>query len=113
MAPAWRSPKRGARRPGVPVEATFFDDMPGGGDGLGWSPAEAAANARVATQDSTAIAYLGEFESGATRASLPITNSARLLQVSPASAAEDLVARSPARTRSRRRSRPASAASAA
>ncbi len=82
----------GGEAAGVPVEARFFDDMPGGGDGLGWTPAEAAANARTATQDSTAIAYLGEFESGATRASLPITNSARLLQVSPASAAEDLVA---------------------
>lgn len=82
----------GGESAGVPVEARFFDDMPDGGDGVGWTPAEAAANARTATQDSTAIAYLGEFESGATRASLPITNSARLLQVSPASAAEDLVA---------------------
>ena len=39
----------------------------------------------------SAIAYLGDFDSGATRASLPITNEARMLQVSPASAAVDLV----------------------
>ena len=56
-----------------------------------WTPARPAANARTATEDSTAIAYIGDFESGATRASLPITNGARLLQVSPASSAEDLV----------------------
>jgi branched-chain amino acid transport system substrate-binding protein len=58
----------------------------------GWTPARAAANARTATRDSSAIAYLGEFESGATRASLPITNEARLLQVSAASGADDLAA---------------------
>jgi branched-chain amino acid transport system substrate-binding protein len=57
-----------------------------------WSPARVAANARRASEDSTAIAYLGDFESGATRASLPVTNQAHLLQVSPASSADDLVA---------------------
>jgi branched-chain amino acid transport system substrate-binding protein len=77
----------GGEAAGVPVESRVLDDMPGGG----WSPQGAAANARTATQDSTAIAYLGDFESGATRASLPVTNEARLLQVSPASAADDLV----------------------
>ncbi len=55
------------------------------------TPAEVGANARAATQDSTAIAYLGDFDSGATRTSLPITNAAGMLQVSPASAATDLV----------------------
>jgi branched-chain amino acid transport system substrate-binding protein len=75
----------GGEAAGVAVEVKVLDDAPG------WSPVEAAANARVATQDSTAIAYLGDFESGATRASLPVTNGARLLQVSPASAAMDLV----------------------
>ena len=52
------------------------------------APPDGAAPARrrtlgAATQDSTAIAYLGDFESGATRSSLPITNEARMLQVSP------------------------------
>lgn len=68
---------------GITVEAIYLD--PAG------SPAEVGANARAATQDSTAIAYLGDFDSGATRTSLPITNTAGLLQVSPASAATDLV----------------------
>jgi branched-chain amino acid transport system substrate-binding protein len=74
---------------GTPVTAKILDAW---GTGDHWTPAKSAANARTATQDSTAIAYLGDFESGATRASLPVTNKARLLQVSAASGAEDLVA---------------------
>jgi branched-chain amino acid transport system substrate-binding protein len=69
---------------GIKVEATYLDDQ--GGD-----PARVGANAREATQDSAAIAYLGDFDSGATRTSLPITNTAGMLQVSPASGATDLV----------------------
>jgi branched-chain amino acid transport system substrate-binding protein len=73
------------------VRAIYLDDTAGRGSQARWSQAAAAANARTATEDSTAIAYLGDFDSGATRASLPITNEARMLQVSPASAAVDLV----------------------
>jgi branched-chain amino acid transport system substrate-binding protein len=68
------------------VRLEVLDDA----DGDGWDAARTGANARVATQDSTAIAYLGELDSGATRTSLPITNEAGLLQVSPGSGAEDL-----------------------
>ena len=82
----------GERAGGVALEAVFLDDTEGAGAAAAWTPAGAAANARAATQDSTAIAYLGDFASGATRASLPITNEARMLQVSPASSAVDLVA---------------------
>ncbi len=73
------------------VRAIYLDDTAGRGADARWSQAAAAANGRRATGDSTAIAYLGDFDSGATRASLPITNEARMLQVSPASAAIDLV----------------------
>ena len=76
---------------GVGVEARYLDSTQGAGSRARWTPVQAAANARAATQDSTSIAYLGDFESGATRASLPVTNGARLLQVSPASSAQDLV----------------------
>lgn len=69
------------------VRAVYLDDS----SGARWSAARAGANARRATEDSTAIAYLGDFESGATRTSEPITNAADLLQVSPASTAADLV----------------------
>ena len=73
------------------VRAVYRDDTGGRGTRARWSQAVAAANARDATEDSSAIAYLGELDSGATRASLPITNAARMLQVSPASTAVDLV----------------------
>jgi branched-chain amino acid transport system substrate-binding protein len=73
------------------VRAIYLDDTGGRGARARWSQAVAAANARDAAEDSSAIAYLGDFASGATRASLPITNEARVLQVSPASAAVDLV----------------------
>ncbi|MGH2964580.1 MAG: ABC transporter substrate-binding protein [Solirubrobacterales bacterium] len=73
------------------VRARYLDDTSGPGRTARWSGAVAAANARRASQDSTAIAYVGDFDSGATRFSLPITNEARILQVSPASSAVDLV----------------------
>jgi branched-chain amino acid transport system substrate-binding protein len=73
------------------VRAVYLDDTAGRGASARWSPAVAAANARQASEDSTAIAYLGDLDSGASRFSLPITNQARMLQVSPGSGAVDLV----------------------
>jgi branched-chain amino acid transport system substrate-binding protein len=73
------------------IRAIYLDDTSGHGASARWSPAAAAANARRASQDSAAIAYIGDFDSGATRFSLPITNEAHILQVSPASSAVDLV----------------------
>jgi branched-chain amino acid transport system substrate-binding protein len=48
-----------------------------------WTPGKTVANARRAGFDDTAIAYLGEFNSGATAVSLPVLNEAGILQVSP------------------------------
>jgi len=76
---------------GLRVRAVYLDDTSGSGASARWSAAKVGANARRATQDSTAIAYIGDFESGASRTSIPITNAAALLQVSPASTAIDLV----------------------
>jgi branched-chain amino acid transport system substrate-binding protein len=50
-----------------------------------WDPGVTASNAKAAAQDPTTIAYLGDFNSGATAVSLPLTNAAGILQVSPAS----------------------------
>lgn len=50
-----------------------------------WDPGATTANAKLATQDRTTIAYIGEYDSPATAVSLPITNGAGILQVSPAS----------------------------
>ena len=54
-------------------------------------PVTAGHNARTATEDSTAIAYIGELDSATSRTSVPITNSADVLQVAPGSGATDLV----------------------
>jgi branched-chain amino acid transport system substrate-binding protein len=50
-----------------------------------WDPGVTATNAKTASADPTAIAYLGEFDSAATAVSLPLINAAGILQVSPAS----------------------------
>jgi branched-chain amino acid transport system substrate-binding protein len=49
-----------------------------------WDPDVVSINAGQAADDPRAIAYLGEFDYGASAVSLPITNDAGLLQVSPA-----------------------------
>ncbi|MEO8690277.1 MAG: branched-chain amino acid ABC transporter substrate-binding protein [Solirubrobacteraceae bacterium] len=48
-----------------------------------WEAGQVSANARKVAQDDAAIAYLGEFNSGASAISIPITNEAGILQVSP------------------------------
>ncbi|MDX6643405.1 MAG: branched-chain amino acid transport system substrate-binding protein, partial [Solirubrobacteraceae bacterium] len=45
--------------------------------------AQTAQNARKAVQDKSTIAYLGEFNSGGTKVSLPILNKAGIPQISP------------------------------
>lgn len=77
---------------GIQIEARYLDATQGADRSPRWAPERSAANARLAAEDSVAIAYLGDYQSGASRASLPITNQAGLLQVSPASGAVDLVA---------------------
>jgi branched-chain amino acid transport system substrate-binding protein len=48
-----------------------------------WDPGQVSANARKVAQDDSAVAYLGESNSGATAVSLPLLNDAGLLQISP------------------------------
>jgi branched-chain amino acid transport system substrate-binding protein len=55
-----------------------------------WEPGATSGNARKAAQDKSTIAYLGEFNSGATAISLPILNEAGILQVSPSNTAVGL-----------------------
>ena len=70
----------------IQVRAEFLDDA----SGRGWDPVAVGANARRAVQDSSAAAYIGELDSEPTRASVPITNDAGLLQVSPGAGGGDL-----------------------
>ena len=79
----------GGEAGGFAVRAEYLDVA--GRNETRFDPVTAAANARTATEDSTTIAYIGELDSGATRTSLPITNSAGILQVAPGSGASDLV----------------------
>ena len=64
-----------------------------------WDPDLVASNAHRAADDATAVAYLGELDYGATAVSLPITNKAGLLQVSPSDGLTSLVRRAPGRPR--------------
>ena len=64
-----------------------------------WDPGLVASNAGRAADDASAIAYLGELDYGATAVSLPITNDAELLQVSPSDGLTSLTERAPGRPR--------------
>ena len=72
------------------VRAAYIDDS---GGGPRWDPVAAAAAARRAAEDSTAIGFIGDLDSGATRTSLPITNEAEIVQISPGAIAADLTVR--------------------
>jgi branched-chain amino acid transport system substrate-binding protein len=50
-----------------------------------WVPGRTGRNARKAAKDAKAIAYIGEFNSGASKISIPILNRAGLPMVSPSS----------------------------
>lgn len=65
----------------------------------GWDPGTVEAGAERAVEDPTAIAYLGELERGASAVSLPVTNRAGLLQVSPTDGLTSLTSAAPGRPR--------------
>ena len=60
-----------------------------------WDPGQTQADARKAVQDKSTIAYLGEFNSGATANSLPILNQAGIPQVSPSNTGVGLTTNDP------------------
>jgi branched-chain amino acid transport system substrate-binding protein len=59
-----------------------------------WEAGKVSSNAREAAQNAQTIAYLGEFNSGATAVSLPILNRSGILQVSPSNTAAGLTKKS-------------------
>ena len=59
-----------------------------------WEPGATSSDARKAAQDKSTIAYLGEFNSGATAVSLPILNRSGILQISPSNTAAGLTKKS-------------------
>jgi branched-chain amino acid transport system substrate-binding protein len=62
--------------------ASLDDSSPTSGQ---WDPGVTATDAKTAANDTSTIAYLGDYNSAATAISLPLTNSAGILQISPAS----------------------------
>lgn len=65
------------------VKYVALDDSKG--DTGRWDPGTVMSNARRAVEDRTAIAYLGEADSGASAVAIPVLNEAGILTVSPAS----------------------------
>jgi branched-chain amino acid transport system substrate-binding protein len=55
-----------------------------------WTPEATSANARKVAQDDKAVAYIGEFNSGASAISIPLLNEVPIAQVSPANTAVGL-----------------------
>jgi branched-chain amino acid transport system substrate-binding protein len=55
-----------------------------------WTPYNTAVNARKAAQDDSAVAYIGEFNSGASAISIPLLNEVPIAQISPTNAAVGL-----------------------
>ena len=76
----------GGKAADLEVRAEYLDDA----RDRDWDPEAVGENARKATQDSSAAAYIGELDSQPTRASLPITNNAGVVQVSPGAGGVDL-----------------------
>ena len=72
----------GGKIGGFNIKYVSLDDSTAQNPGTA-DEAQTAQNARKAIQDKTTIAYLGEFNSGGTKVSLPILNKAGIPQVSP------------------------------
>jgi branched-chain amino acid transport system substrate-binding protein len=89
--------ERGGRAGGLRIR---LRQLPATEDGeLPWDPELVSENASRAADDPTAIAYLGELDYGGSAVSLPITNEAGLLQVSPGDGLTSLTRTPPGRPR--------------
>jgi branched-chain amino acid transport system substrate-binding protein len=87
----------GRRAGGLRVRLRQLDSTDPG-DRL-WDPDLVSANAEQAADDETAIAYIGELDYGASAVSVPITNDAGILQVSPGDGLTSLTRSVPGRPR--------------
>jgi branched-chain amino acid transport system substrate-binding protein len=77
----------GSRIGAAKIEVVGLNDADASGR---FDPVLVRANARLAARDETTIAYIGEFDSGATEEAMPILNRAGILQVSSGSTAVKL-----------------------
>src|SRR4051812_20689950 len=65
-----------------PIKYVSLDDSTA--QAANWTPEATSANALKAAQDDSAVAYIGEFNSGASKVSIPILSEAGVPQISPA-----------------------------
>jgi branched-chain amino acid transport system substrate-binding protein len=77
--------EHGGKAAGCTITYTSLDDATAAAGK--WDAAQTKSNARKVAQDKSAIAYLGEFNSGASANSIPTLNEAGILQVSPSNTA--------------------------
>ncbi len=77
--------EHGNKAGGFKINYTSLDDSTAA-EGK-WDAGQTKTNARKVAQDKKAIAYIGEFNSGASVNSIPTTNQAGILQVSPSNTA--------------------------
>jgi branched-chain amino acid transport system substrate-binding protein len=83
----------GGKAGGIKVNYTSLDDSTA--QAGNWTPEATSANARRVAQDDDAIAYIGEFNSGASAISMPLLNEVPIAQISPANTAVGLTSDEP------------------
>jgi branched-chain amino acid transport system substrate-binding protein len=85
--------QHGGKAGGFAIDYTSLDDSTA--QAGAWTPEQTSANARKVAQDDAAVAYIGEFNSGASAISIPILNEVPIPQVSPANTAVGLTSDDP------------------
>jgi branched-chain amino acid transport system substrate-binding protein len=83
----------GGKAGDITVKYTSLDDSTA--QAGTWTPEATGANARKVAGDDSAIAYIGEFNSGASAVSIPILNEVPIPQISPANTAVGLTSDEP------------------
>jgi branched-chain amino acid transport system substrate-binding protein len=83
----------GGKAGNIKVNYTSLDDSTA--QAGTWTPEATAANARRVAQDDEAVAYIGEFNSGASAISIPLLNEVPIAQISPANTAVGLTSDEP------------------
>jgi branched-chain amino acid transport system substrate-binding protein len=83
----------GGKAGDIAVKYTSLDDSTA--QAGNWTPEATQANARRVAQDDSAIAYIGEFNSGASAISIPLLNEVPIAQISPANTAVGLTSDEP------------------
>jgi branched-chain amino acid transport system substrate-binding protein len=83
----------GGKAGGTAIKYTSLDDSTA--QAGNWTPEATSANARKVAGDDSAIAYIGEFNSGASAVSIPILNEIPIAQISPSNTAVGLTSDEP------------------